>query len=103
MNRLNSHVPLSVDCALVFGLVTPACHAVSACFASAGQGAGNQHNGRLGVTVTDRWIPLVPAPSGTRVARLARTTVVQPGGLGVSSAAGLALVLDDYQFVAKPS
>jgi hypothetical protein len=31
------------------------------------------------VTVTDRWIPLVTAAYGTRVARPARTTMLAPG------------------------
>jgi hypothetical protein len=35
--------------------------------------AGAQRNGRLGVTVIDRWIPLVTAAYGTPVARPART------------------------------
>ena len=37
-------------------------------------GAGAQPNGRLGVAVSVRWIPLVTAAYGTRVARPARTT-----------------------------
>jgi hypothetical protein len=45
-----------------------------------------QLNGRLAVIVTVRWIPLVPAPSGTRMARPARTIVVQVGDVGTSSA-----------------
>jgi hypothetical protein len=39
-------------------------------------------NGRIGVTVTDRWTPLVPAACGARVARPARTTMLAPGGDG---------------------
>jgi len=37
-------------------------------------------HGLLQATVSVRWIPLVPAPLGTRVARLARTTTLPPGG-----------------------
>jgi hypothetical protein len=36
----------------------------------------------LEVTVIDRYIPLVTAACGTRVARPARTTVLAPGGDG---------------------
>jgi hypothetical protein len=43
--------------------------------------AGTEPNGLPGVTVTDRWIPLVTAAYGTRVARPARTTtMLRPGG-----------------------
>jgi hypothetical protein len=35
-------------------------------------------HGLLGVTVTVRYIPLVPAASGTRMARAARTTMLVP-------------------------
>ena len=38
--------------------------------------------GLLEVTVVVRWIPLVPAACGTRVARPARTTMLAPGGDG---------------------
>jgi hypothetical protein len=40
------------------------------------------------VTVTVRWIPLVTAAYGTRVARPARTTMLRPGNDGSSSTAG---------------
>ena len=42
-------------------------------------GAGAQPAGLLEVTVTVRWIPLVTVPSGTRVARPLRTTLVSRG------------------------
>jgi hypothetical protein len=45
-------------------------------------GAGTQPNGLLRVTVAVRWIPLVTAAYGTRVARKARTTMVGRGGDG---------------------
>ena len=41
-----------------------------------------ESTGVLEVTVTVRWIPLVPAAYGTRVARPARTTTLAPGGDG---------------------
>ena len=41
-----------------------------------------QSNDILEVTVTDRWIPLVTAAYGTRVARPGRTTRLAPGGDG---------------------
>jgi hypothetical protein len=41
-----------------------------------------QPNGLLRVTVTDRWIPLVTAAYGTRMARPARTTTLAHGGDG---------------------
>ena len=44
--------------------------------------AGAQRNGRLGVTVIDRWIPLVTAAYGTRVARTVRTTMCPPDSNG---------------------
>jgi hypothetical protein len=43
-------------------------------------GTRAQSNGLLEVTVTVRWIPLVTAVCGTRVARPARTTMLAPGG-----------------------
>jgi hypothetical protein len=42
----------------------------------------DQQHDPLGVTVTVRWIPLVPARYGTWVARPARTTMLAPGGDG---------------------
>jgi hypothetical protein len=42
----------------------------------------------LEVTVTDRYLPLVTAAYGTRVARPARAMMLAPGGDGSSSAAG---------------
>jgi len=45
-------------------------------------GTRAQSNGLLGVTVVVRWIPLVPAASGTRVVRPARTTMLRRGGDG---------------------
>jgi hypothetical protein len=39
-------------------------------------------NGLLEVTVTIRWIPLMTAAYGTRVAQSARTTMLPPGGDG---------------------
>jgi hypothetical protein len=39
---------------------------------------GRQPTGLLEVTVTVRWIPLVPAACGTRVARPVRTTMAAP-------------------------
>jgi hypothetical protein len=45
-------------------------------------GAGDLFSDFLRVTVTVRWIPLVPAPYGTWVARPARTTTLAPGGDG---------------------
>jgi hypothetical protein len=39
-----------------------------------------QPTGLLGVTVTVRWIPLVPAAYGMWMARPARTTMLRPGG-----------------------
>jgi hypothetical protein len=47
-----------------------------------------QFNHPLGVTVTVRWIPLVTAAYGTRVARPARTTTLLPDGDGTTSAGG---------------
>src|SRR5215207_7634686 len=44
--------------------------------------ACGQHHGPLEVTVSVRWIPLVTAAYGTRVARPARTTMLAPGGAG---------------------
>jgi len=44
--------------------------------------ACSQANGLLRVTVTVRWIPLLTAAYGTRVARPARTTWLAPGGDG---------------------
>jgi hypothetical protein len=44
--------------------------------------ASGERNGCLGVTVTDRWVPLVTAACGTRVARPARTTMLGRGGDG---------------------
>jgi hypothetical protein len=49
-------------------------------------GTGAQRNDLLRVTVTVRWIPLVTAAYGTRVARRARTTRLAPVGDGSSSA-----------------
>jgi hypothetical protein len=43
-------------------------------------GTGAQPNGRLGVTVSVRCIPLVTAAYGTRVAWPARTTMLRPDG-----------------------
>jgi hypothetical protein len=49
---------------------------------------GTQPNGLLQVTVIVRWIPLVTAAYGTRVARPARTTMLGPRSNGSSSARG---------------
>jgi len=51
-------------------------------------GAGAQPTGLRELTVVVRWIPLVTAAYGTRVARPARTTTLPPGGDGPSSAGG---------------
>jgi hypothetical protein len=45
-------------------------------------GADAQHIDLHRVTVVDRWIPLVPAAYGTRVARPARTTMPAPSSDG---------------------
>src|SRR4030095_11276951 len=45
-------------------------------------GSCAQPNSPLRVTVTDRYIPLVTAAYGTRVARPERTTSLAPGGNG---------------------
>jgi hypothetical protein len=51
-------------------------------------GAYSLPTGPLGVTVVDRWIPLVPAAYGTQIARTARIMRLAPGGDGSSSTAG---------------
>jgi hypothetical protein len=43
---------------------------------------GDQLSDPRGVTVAVRWLPLVPAAYGTRVAQPARTTMLRPGGDG---------------------
>jgi hypothetical protein len=80
---------------------TLACHAVSGSSPTAGQGVGAQPNGRLRVTVSVRWIPLVTAAYGTRVARLARTTMLAPGGDGSPVGKRVRSVLGDHRLVGK--
>jgi hypothetical protein len=58
------------------------CHAVSASSPTPGHGRATRVRDLLRVTVTVRWIPLVTAACGTRVARPARTTMLPPGGDG---------------------
>jgi hypothetical protein len=55
----------------------------------------------LRVTVTVRWIPLVTAAYGTRVARPARTTTFAPGGDGSQLAQTVRPFLGDYRLVGK--
>jgi hypothetical protein len=57
--------------------------------------------GLLHVTATVRWIPLLPAAYGTRVARPASTTMLVPDGYGAPRAEGEACPwrpLDRYHF-----
>jgi hypothetical protein len=58
--------------------------------------------GPVGVTVTDRYIPLVTAACGTRVARPAGTTKLAPGGDGFELAHRVRPVLGDHCRVGKP-
>jgi hypothetical protein len=55
----------------------------------------------LGVTVTVRWIPLVTAAYGTRVARPASTAMLAPGGDGSRLDRRVRPVLDDHRLVGK--
>jgi hypothetical protein len=64
-------------------------------------GAGAQPNRLIRVTVTVRWIPLVTAAYGTRVARSARTTMLAPGGDGFQLAQRVGPVLGDHRLVGK--
>ena len=63
--------------------------------------AGTQSNGLLQVTVSVRWIPLVTAAYGTRVARPARTTMLAPGGDGSQLDRRVRPVLGDHRLVGK--
>jgi hypothetical protein len=56
---------------------------------------GHPAHGLLGVTVIVRWILLVTAAYGTRVARAARTTILAPGGDRSSLAVVLSRVVAD--------
>ena len=60
-----------------------------------------QSNGVPEVTVAVRWIPLVPAAYGTRVARPARTLTLRPGGDGSQLNRRVRSVLGDHRLVAK--
>ena len=51
--------------------------------------------GPLEVTVIDRYVPLVTAACGTRVARQARTTMLTPGGDGSQLAQRVRPILGD--------
>jgi hypothetical protein len=57
--------------------------------------------GPVGVTVTDRHIPLVTAPYGTRVARSARTTRFAPGGDGSQLNRRVRSVLGGHRLAGK--
>jgi hypothetical protein len=59
-------------------------------------------NGLPRVTVIVRWIPLVTAAYGTRVARPARTTRLAPGGDGSRARHEGEAVLGDHRLVGKP-
>jgi hypothetical protein len=63
--------------------------------------AGVQSNGLPEVTVVVRWIPLVPAAYGTRVARPARTTMLVPGGNGSQLGRRMRPALGDHCIVGK--
>jgi hypothetical protein len=54
------------------------------------------------VTVVDRWIPLVTAAYGTRVARPPRTTRLAPGGDGSQLDRRVRPVLSDDCFMGEP-
>jgi hypothetical protein len=64
-------------------------------------GTGGQPNGFLQVTVADRYIPLVTAAYGTRVARPARTTTFGRGGVGFQLGQRVRPVLGDHCLVDK--
>jgi hypothetical protein len=64
-------------------------------------GTGAQRNGLLRVTVTVRWIPLVTAAYGTRVARLARTTTILRGGDGSPLDQTVRRALGDHRLMGK--
>jgi hypothetical protein len=55
----------------------------------------------LEMTVTDRWIPLLPAPYGMRVARPARTTTLPPGGDSSQLTRRVRPVFGDHRLVAR--
>ena len=57
--------------------------------------------GLLALTVVVRWIPLVSATYGTRVARPARTTLLVLGGDGSQLNRRVRPVLADHRLVAK--
>jgi hypothetical protein len=60
-----------------------------------------QPNGLLEVTVIVRWLPLVPAAYGTRVARPARTTLLPLGGDGSQPDRRVKLALGERLLVGK--
>ena len=64
-------------------------------------GAGAQPNGLLGVTVIVRWIPPVPAAYGTRVARPARTTMLDLAATAPSSTWRVRPDPGDHRLVGK--
>jgi hypothetical protein len=53
------------------------------------------------VTVSVRWLPLVTAAYGTRVARPARTTMLAPGGDGSQLGTRVRPVMSDHRLVGK--
>jgi hypothetical protein len=64
-------------------------------------GTGAQPNALLGVTVAVRWIPLVTAAYGTRVARPARTTRLTSGGAGSQLGPRVRPVAGDHRLVGR--
>src|SRR5829696_3275351 len=60
-----------------------------------------QPSGLRGVTVTDRYVPLVTAAYGTRVARPARTTALPLGGDGSQLGQRARLVLGHHRLVGR--